>query len=200
MNNWFEHNNSIAKQHLGASEPLTLALSLFEEKTTNLEQTKKAADLGCGSGMDSIALIQSGWEVLAIDQDRTSLDRLFNEVSNNSMLTVLEGHFETLELPPLDLVNASFSLPFCHPDSFGTLWRTIELSIKSGGIFCGHLFGPEDSWAISRSDMTFHNQEQAQLLFNNFNIHVFKEIKKDGKTLTGHPKRWHIYTIVAIKR
>jgi hypothetical protein len=95
-------------------------------------------------------------------------------------------------------VNASFSLPFCPPEHFPSLWEKIVASLASGGRFCGQLFGDRDSWAIYTS-MNHHTREQVEVLLQPFEVEVFEEEDHPGKTALGEDKHWHLFQIVARK-
>jgi methylase of polypeptide subunit release factors len=74
-----------------------------------------AVDLGCGSGIDTMALLHRGWRVLAIDRGTQALAWLERNVRPEWLpyLEMQQEAFEAVALPACDLVNASFSLPFC---------------------------------------------------------------------------------------
>jgi len=159
-----------------------------------------AIDLGCGAGRDTFALLAQGWRVLAIDQQPEAIERIQARVApeQKARLQTQVVAFEDLVLPPADLVNASFSLPFCSPPHFNTFWAKIVTSIRLGGRFAGQFFGERDDWA-GTSDMTFHTLEQIQQLLNGFDQEFFKEVEEDGKTAVGESKHWHVFSIVARK-
>ena len=49
--------------------------------------------------------------------------------------------------------------------------------------------------------MTFLSREQVLSLFEKaFDIIVFKEFEKNGKTGLGKMKHWHIYNVIAKKK
>ena len=101
---------------------------------------------------------------------------------------------EGLELPPADLVYASFSLPFCPPEAFPRLWKTIRRSLRPGGHFAGQFFGDRDSWYGQR-DMTFHSRRQVLELLRGLNAELFRETEEDGMAYTG-PKHWHYFDVI----
>ena len=105
---------------------------------------------------------------------------------------------ENIVIPQITLVNASFSLPFCNPNKFSDLWLEITTKLSIGGIFCGQLFGLEDSWA-SNKDMTFHPRKSLDTLFKKFRIHHLHEEKSLSQTSSGEEKNWHIFYLVAVK-
>ena len=58
----------------GPRETLRLALDLFESEGGWGE--RRAVDLGCGEGRDTLELLRRGWRVLAIDDEREAIERL----------------------------------------------------------------------------------------------------------------------------
>ncbi len=160
-----------------------------------------AVDLGCGDGRDTVELLRRGWRVLAIDGEPAAIQHLQNRSDANlEHLTTQIARFESLTLPAsVDLINASFCLPFCPPENFPTLWQTIVSALKVEGWFCGQLFGNLDSWAI-HSNMTCHMREQVVKLLESFKVEYLDEENHPGKTALGEEKHWHIFHIVAKKR
>src|SRR5258708_30442219 len=51
--------------------------------------------------------------------------------------TLFRSSFHESTWPTCDLVNASFSLPFCAPERFPEVWERIVESLRPGGRFCG---------------------------------------------------------------
>ena len=47
--------------------------------------------------------------------------------------------------------------------------------------------------------MVFLDEKQVLDLFKEFEIINFKEIEKDGKTVLGQQKHWHIFDVIARK-
>jgi tellurite methyltransferase len=162
-------------------------------------RTGYAVDLGCGDGTETLALLEAGWSVLAIDKEAEAIARVRAKVPSHhqEQLETRVVDFETVILPSADLVYAGFSLPFCSPTHFARLWKKIETSLCKGGRFAGQLFGGRDTWATD-PDMTFHKIDQARNLFRAFDIEVFTEFDEDGHAVSG-PKHWHVYHIIARK-
>lgn len=159
-----------------------------------------AADLGCGSGRDTLELLHRGWEVLASDKEEEGIRRLDTKVpsSQRARLVTHVAPFEGLQLPARQLINASFSLPFCHPGHFDALWQQIVDALPAGGLFAGQLFGDRDDWADSAS-MTFHTRAQLDARLVPFEIISLKEVDEDGGTATGKEKHWHYFEVIARK-
>jgi len=175
------------------------AFRLFEIKPIAPSE-RFAIDLGCGAGRDTLYLLRHGWKVLAVDNQREAIRRVRSRArtTDRHRLRTRVVSFEQAYLPKCDLVNASYSLPFCSPKHFKSLWCEIVASIRPGGRFAGHFFGTNDEWAIL-SDMTFHSRKQAKSLLRNFKIEIFHEKEWEGKTSSGRRKHWHVISIVARK-
>ncbi len=180
-------------------DTLVKALNLFASEPA-VSGRRFAVDLGCGAGIDTLELLRRGWAVLAVDRQPEAIQylRAHLQPEQAAGLETQVTAFEDLVLPRADLVNASFSLPFCSPSSFDVLWHKIAASIRPGGRFAGQFFGLRDGWAHD-STMTFHSLEEVQNLFRQFHIEVFDEIEEEGKTVLGQDKHWHVFHIVARK-
>ncbi|WP_036489372.1 class I SAM-dependent methyltransferase [Myxosarcina sp. GI1] len=159
-----------------------------------------ALDLGCGDGRDTVEILRQNWQVLAIDKEPEAIARLQTRPNINSLqLTTQTISFEELQLPKsVDLINASFSLPFCSPEVFPTLWNQIYNSLITGGRFCGHLFGERDSWRNNKLINTFTLQQVTTLL-KPYAIELLEEEEHPGTTPLGEDRYWHIFHIVARK-
>jgi SAM-dependent methyltransferase len=114
-------------------------------------------------------------------------------------VTFVLSRFETFEFPAdcYDLVNAEFSLPFIAPSDFAPTFNRLLRSVKPGGIFTGQLFGPNDSWNVENSGLSFHTRGEAQAFFRDFDLRHFEEEDHPGTTKLGEPKHWHIFHIIA---
>lgn len=170
---------------------------IASERTTN---DLFAMDIGCGHGADTIELLKQGWKVYAIDSEEAGL-KIINESIDEKLKKNLKTKrmtFEEIELEECDLLNASYSLPFCKPEHFEVLWNKIQSAIKINGYFSGQLFGVNDSWAVSKV-MNFHRSDVVKNLFDNFEIKYFEEKDEDGLTALGESKHWHVFSVVARK-
>jgi tellurite methyltransferase len=183
-------------------ETLLKALANFDAESA-VNRRRFAVDLGCGDGRDTVELLQRGWQVLAIDGESKAFHRLLQcpiPPDQQDHLQTQLARFETLTLlSSVDLINASFCLPFCPPASFPALWQTLVAALNPGGRFCGQLFGERDSWA-AYSDRSHHTYQQVQTLLQPFATEWLVEEEHPGVTAIGEAKHWHLFHIVARKK
>ncbi len=159
-----------------------------------------AIDLGCGIGRDTIAILQRNWTVLAIDKSPDAIAQLQTDLADFApQLQTQVSQFKELKITQtVDLINASFCLPFCSPQAFPSLWEQIVNSLKPGGRFCGHFFGDRDSWGETDLIHTL-SRSQVETLLQPFTIELLEEEEHPGKTPLGEDRDWHIFHIVARK-
>jgi tellurite methyltransferase len=176
-------------------ETLLAALDRFPEPGL-------AVDLGCGAGADAAELLRRGWRVLAVDSEPEAVDRLRRRADLGpgglDRLHTRVARMEHAELPAAQLVNASWSLPFCRPEAFPAVWRRITLALVPGGRFCGQLFGDRDGWR-GEQELTFLSRPQVDSLLEGFEAEILDEVERDGRTALGEPKHWHVFNVVARK-
>ena len=160
-----------------------------------------AVDLGCGAGRDTLALLAAGWRVHALDCQTEALTRLDALVPAElrDRLTLAEERLEVAALPPADLVNASFALPFCAPGAFSGLWWAISACLRPGGLFSGQLFGDRDTWSADKG-MTFHSAAGVEALLAGWERIILDECEWDGLPAVGPAKHWHVFHVVARRR
>ncbi len=177
-----------------------LAHKYFQMENVN---TGRAVDLGAGTGRDTLFLLRSGWKVCALDEKQQSIDIILDRVEpeHKAGLEVQVTNFSNMTLPKeVDLINASFSLPFCKPEHFEHCWKTIVQSLAIGGRFCGHFFGEHDEWA-SDPELTIHSLEGIKDLFKpQFKIEYLQIEQGLIPNFDGQMKQWHIYHVVAKKQ
>lgn len=162
-----------------------------------------AVELGCGSGVDTIHLINSGWKVYAVDGTTDGFENIKASIPENKLSDVefIKANFEDLTIPDADLVYSSYSIPFCRQEAFDAFWNNIVRAIKSGGRFAGHLFGEQDGWKNFINNITLKTKSEIIDLFKNFDIEYFDELCEDRPSVNvGGIKRWHVFEIIAVKK
>lgn len=154
-----------------------------------------AVDLGCGSGIETAAMVQAGWRVFAIDADPATPTRVANLVDPEAPVEVVVASFEEVRLPRADLVYAGYALPFVPPSHFRDVWRTVREALPPGGWLAVDLLGDRDSWAGQRS-MTFLDRETLDDLVQGLELVSLEEEDEDGASFSG-PKHWHVFHVIA---
>ena len=164
-----------------------------------------AVELGCGSGVDTIHLINSGWKVYTADGTADGFEHIKSTISKDKLSNVefIHANFENLVIPDADLVYSSYSIPFCRQEVFDTFWSNIVKAVKVGGRFAGHLFGEQDGWRNFIDNITLKTKSETINLFKDFDIEYFDELCEDkpsSNPLIHEIKRWHVFEIIAIKK
>jgi SAM-dependent methyltransferase len=157
----------------------------------------EAVDLGCGAGIDTLAMLTRGWRVFATDAEEEAIARLLARVPAElePRLSTQVSPMEEVQLPRADLLLASFSLFFCDPDRFPDVWRRIGASLRDGGRFVGQLLGERDTWA-PEDDISSFSVPEARAIFDGWSIERFEEEDEDGEACSG-PKHWHVFHVIA---
>jgi tellurite methyltransferase len=158
-----------------------------------------AVDLGCGEGRDTQEILARGWRCVAIDGHEAAFENMRKRgILDHPALDARLEPMEECSIPGCNFLNASFSLPFCHPDRFPALWTVITHAIEPGGRLACQLFGDRDTWATI-PDRTHFTREQAERLLAGFEIEHFEEDEKDATDAEGQDKHWHVFHVVARK-
>ena len=174
--------------------------------------SRLAVDLGCGQGRDTVELLRRGWRVHAIDAAPEAIDLLranphLTNLTHREGLQTQVATFQSATWPAPDLLNASYSIPFCPAADFPALWQRIVDSLPRGARFSGTLFGDRDQWATPGAhSRTFgpsvhHTRAEVEALLTPFDVEWLDERDEpNATTATGQGKHWHAYHIVARKR
>ncbi|MBC7834870.1 MAG: class I SAM-dependent methyltransferase [Phycisphaerales bacterium] len=184
-----------------ARETLLAALAGFEREGV---APGLSLDLGCGEGRDTIELLRRGWRVVAVDSTPEAFGYLERKVSGDerSRLAPCVSALEAFEFPParsVDLVNASFTLPFVNPGEFGRVWRGIATSLRAGGRFAGQFFGERDDWARAPG-RSHHSRAEVEALLADFQLEMLDEVEKQEAPELGGAKHWHVFHVMARRR
>jgi SAM-dependent methyltransferase len=184
-------------------DTLVRALDHFESRGGSESGGGSALDLACGEGRDTRELLRRGWRVTAVDSHPLGLELLRSSIAfeQQDRLTTLCMRMEDLPRSPLasgrfDLVNASFALPFCHPDSFPAVWQTIVNLLAPGCAFAGQFFGDRDDWACIRP-ASHHSRAEVLTLLQSFSVLFLDEVEKAGEDAMGGCKHHHVFHILA---
>ena len=166
----------------------------------NQAVARQAIDLGCGAGKEAQQLMQSGWDVLAVDNEPEAITRTIANCSGAlaGKLTTCLSDFECLHaLPRSSLVHAGLALPFCRPKSFKQLWDQVLHALEPGGIFVGHLFGTQHGWSTF-THLTFHSEQDIHRMCEGLVVTLLRETQAITQTSTG-PVNWHRFDLIVQK-
>jgi trans-aconitate methyltransferase len=183
--------------YLGDRPPRPLFVRALEEYG-EVVAGAVAVDLGCGSGIETRALLEAGFSVTAIDSSPDSMLRLAELAEltgHDGRLTSVQSAMQDADIPGAGLVYAGFALPFCPPREFGRLWRSIRTAIEPGGLLAVDLFGVRDAWA-GEPDLTFVTRERLTDLLVGLDVRSLHEIEEEGQAYAG-PKHWHRFEVLA---
>ncbi len=215
---WEEYYSAVAGKP--PRDTLVRALDLFEreDREAGAPVWRVGVDIGCGEGRDTREMLRRAgptrWSVMASDSTGAGLARVCEGLPNEHADRVFLASCSMEALPKshatvyhgrskrsagaVDLVNASFALPFCTPESFPVLWAWIRRVLKPGGRFAGQFFGDRDEWACVRPRSHFTRAQVEQLL-QGLVVEHLEEIEKEGDDATGKPKYHHVFHVVARK-
>lgn len=162
---------------------------------------KKAIDLGCGAGRDTVFLLKHKWNVIAVDREDTK-DRIINKLLPKEIenFEFIKEDFNELKIDTkVRLVVANYSIPFVNKEKIINLWNKIDNMIEQDGYFVGNFFGLKDEWKTNKG-ITVLSENDVLGLFRNFEIIKFIEKEEDSLTGLGKMKQWHTFNIIAKKR
>lgn len=160
-----------------------------------------AIDCGCGAGSDIAYLISQGYQVHGFDLNPDCIAICNERFALDELVKISQASFENFAYPKSGAIIANSSLFFAEPTSFKKTWRSMISNLAIGGVFVGDFMGKHDSWASGyRSCTAPLTEQQVADLFLNFEIIKFHERNEFGKTSLGKTKKWHTYSVVAVKR
>jgi len=193
-------------------DTLVRALNLFEADAARRpgERTHLALDIACGQGRDTLEILRRTaprWRVIATDSNTDATRRTLAAIDLDDMERIMVCQLAMEDLPTrgaphiptgIDLVNASFALPFCRPEAFPALWAFLTSRLRRGGRFAGQFFGDRDEWQPIRPG-SHHTRAQVESLLQPFAVEHMEEVEKEGDDAMGGVKRHHVFHVVARK-
>jgi SAM-dependent methyltransferase len=158
-----------------------------------------AIDIGSGGLNDTRFLLDSGFDVTALDGE--PIAQAVADTLPPDRFRYVIASFEAFDFPvaAYDLVNAQYALPFVRPDQYDRVFAAMLASIRPGGIVTGQFFGDRDDW-VGTENMTHHSQAEARHHLSGLTVLEFTEEDDPGsQTLSGQPKHWHLFHFIARK-
>ena len=157
----------------------------------------QAIEIGFGDGRETLALLDTGWRVLAIDPTPAAAEVLRSQVPTHvaGRLEIRSMPAEDVDLLPFDLLYAGYALPFLGADAFDRFWNEARDRLRPGGILVVNFFGPRNSWA-GREGMQFVEIDAVRRLVDGLELLALDEEDQDGDSFLG-PKHWHVFDVIA---
>ena len=89
----------------------------------------QAIEIGFGDGRETLALLEAGWRVLAIDPAPAAAEVLQSQVPAHlaGRLEIRTIPAEDADLLPFDLLYAGYSVPFLGADAFDQFWNAARV-------------------------------------------------------------------------
>lgn len=139
--------------------------SLYQPFLRYLSDKAFILDLGCGSGRDTLAFKNKGYQVAATDYSKELVDKA-------SRLTGIEVRFESFyelaELNQYDGIWACASLLHCERERLPEVLEKILKALKVNGIcYMSFKYGAGDRYKDGRQ-FTDMDESQAQILLKKF--------------------------------
>lgn len=198
---WAEYFDAVAAQP--PRDTLIRAAEAFAREGAS---DRLAIDIACGEGRDTRELLRRGWRVIALDYHPEAIRRTLAGLEpawrerGEARALAMEDIAAAGGLPPrVDLINASFALPFCRPEAFEGLWAWVVARLPTGGRFAGQFFGDRDEWRSVRP-RSHRTRGEVEGLLRAFEVEWFDEVEKDGSDAMGGTKHHHVFHVVGRKR
>jgi SAM-dependent methyltransferase len=157
-----------------------------------------ALDVGCGRGKTTMWLLERGFDVWAQDADQEAVSELLARFTNlrepHPSIQTAVVPFENADFPRCVLAVSVFSLFFTHPDRFDEVWSRLRAALAPGGVFGGQFLGVRDDW--NGTGTTVHSGAEVERSLEGLDILHFEEVERDGHTVVGAPKHWHVFHVV----
>ncbi|MEQ1085937.1 class I SAM-dependent methyltransferase [Acinetobacter seifertii] len=164
MNRTIDYYNQNADQFFTATYDVDMT-SLYKIFLHYLPDNASILDLGCGSGRDSLAFKNFGYQVNAVDSSK----ELVEKARQLTGLPVrLENFYELSELNQYDGVWACASLLHCERKRLPEVLEKILKALKVNGIcYMSFKYGAGDRYKDGRQ-FTDMDESQAQNLLRKF--------------------------------
>lgn len=165
-------------------------------------KNKKALDLGCGLGQDSIWLVQNGFDVTSCDFSKKALNKFKKIYPKAKIMNIDITNDLPFEENLLGLVNANLSLHYFDFKKTIEIFDEIYNILEKGGLFIGRMNSDKNNYInenyveleknfyydkLNDQHKRLFNKEQFDLLTKKWKIIILKEdetIRKGRKKYT----------------
>lgn len=175
--------------------------SLMVEFADSAPQGGRAADLGCGRGVNAWPLLEKNWRVTAIDQRDVVLELFRQRVKDEPIdylatqkLQLIQADITTypLESEAFDLILAVDVLPYIPPKKLQGLLQKIHRALRPNGLFMG-------TWMFSMAHLP-QQQRKLERYFGKIGIRccpnealALSMLEHSGFSVIDWSQRWDAY-------
>lgn len=160
-----DYYNAYAEAFIDATFKVDME-SLYQPFLGELSDSARILDVGCGSGRDTLAFINKGYQVDAIDYSKVLVDRA---TQLTGVEIALQSFYEIDDIDVYDGIWACASLLHCERGRLiEVIGRLINALKPNGVLYMSFKYGNCDRDKEGRN-FTDINEQQSQNLLNQFN-------------------------------
>lgn len=168
----------------------------------SFEKGERGLDMGCGDGSLAILMAEHGLSVEAVDASAVEINKLNAKKGVLDIKTFCEDIRQfNFEKNKYRLILARHLFSFiADKKEVQRLIVACAESLVSGGQMGFTLFGHKDDWR-DRKDMSFFELDEITAILEKSGVNILEKNtqEKDGLTMMGTKKHWHIHTYVCEK-
>lgn len=160
-----DYYNAYAEAFIDATFKVDME-RLYQPFLGELSDSARILDVGCGSGRDTLAFINKGYQVDAIDYSKVLVDRA---TQLTGVEIALQSFYEIDDIEVYDGIWACASLLHCERGRLiEVIGRLINALKPNGVLYMSFKYGNCDRDKEGRN-FTDINEQQSQNLLNQFN-------------------------------
>lgn len=183
-----------------------MKISLYLQKMQSeslLSKRGNALDLGCGTGADSLALAQMGYDVDSVDSHNDRVQTLKEKIGE------LNIHAIQVDIRDFNIDREKYSVIICNnvlsflknKEEILNMIRKMSDGLVPQGAMYFTVFGPHDGWADNK-EMSFLEYEDILKFLNGLPLKIYHRSTEEGygKKMDDTIKYWHIHRFYCIKK
>ncbi len=159
---------------------------------------RSALDIGCGSGVETLALLDLGWRVTAFDSDDTAAAAITTAAAGGQPGVFRHADLSTVsQFPAADLIYSGYAMSYLGI-ALPAVWRALVAALRPGGVIAVDLFGDHDE-LVDEPGVACLTQEQVFELVADLQVLDLRVEDAPGQSFTG-PKHWHVFQLIARRK
>jgi trans-aconitate methyltransferase len=159
-------------------------------------QGRQAIDIGAGHGNETRAMLEQGWQVLAIDPEPAAATVLRADAgAHANRLDIVTAGVGDVHLPPATLIWAGDSLPYVGQERFPAVWAQLRSALTPGAVLAVDLWGNRHAWSDRAAT---HTRDEVLGLLDGLEVIQLDESVEPRRMLhEGGVRDWHAYAVLA---